>query len=45
MRANPSLKRSAADVHNWAEARYATVEWESDNEVTNEVLVVWIAWT
>lgn len=33
-----SNELSAVDVHNWAEARYATSEWETDNDVTNEVL-------
>lgn len=33
-----SNELSATDVHNWAEARFATEEWESDNEAINEVL-------
>src|SRR5688572_4761182 len=33
-----SNELSAADVHDWAEERFATHKWELDNEVTNEVL-------
>ncbi len=33
-----SNELSATDVHNWAEARFATGAWEADNDVTNEVL-------
>ena len=33
-----SHELSASEVHNWAEARFATDSWEPENEVVNEVL-------
>jgi hypothetical protein len=33
-----SGKRTAAEVHDWAEARYAVNAWDPEDEVTNEVL-------
>ena len=33
-----SGKRTPGDVHEWAEARYATHAWECEDDVANEVL-------